>query len=213
DIAVSGTGGTFTLFAVLNDAGTTVPTPIKLPNSGFDECNFSNNVVSATVIPRAFQLSTSSTNHVQCGAGPSPPNGSARAFKPEGANETTVGYTFYWFDGTTAGAPGAADHVGSQINNLANGTYTVYAINNAFQCGSDTVQVVVGQESLSIGATVNVDKPYTNCNNPDGQLSVTPASGVVGDYDFEWFEGTVFGTTPPLSDSSVLRFTKALTYS
>src|SRR5690606_28650875 len=102
DIAVSGTGGTFTLFAVLNDAGTTVPTPIKLPNSGFDECNFSNNIVSASVIPRPFQLNTSSTNHVQCGAGPSPPNGSARAFKPEGANETTVGYTFYWFDGTTA---------------------------------------------------------------------------------------------------------------
>src|SRR5690606_31367358 len=72
DMTVTGTGGTFTLFAVLNDAGTTVPTPISLPNSGFDECNFSNNIVSANVIPKAFPLSTSSTPHVQCGAGPSP---------------------------------------------------------------------------------------------------------------------------------------------
>src|SRR5690606_34505644 len=115
-----------------NDAGTTVPTPISLPNSGFDECNFSNNIVSANVIPRAFPLSTASDDHVQCGAGPSPPSGSARAFKPEGGNEQTVGYTFHWFDGGVAGPVGSADHLGSQVTGLPTGTYTVYAVHDAF---------------------------------------------------------------------------------
>ena len=75
------------------------------------------------------------------------------------------------------------------------------------------MQVTVAQQSRSISATVNVDDPYTNCNSPDGQLSVTPDSGTIQDYTYEWFEGTVFGTSPTLSDSSVLRFTQALTYS
>ena len=213
NLTVTGTGGAFTLFAVLNDNGSGVPTPVVLPNSGIDECNLGNNIASASVNPQVFQLATSSTDHVQCGAGPSPPNGSARAYKLEGAAEQTVGYTFYWFDGTTAGVPASADHTGSQITGLTNGTYTVYAVHDAYQCSSDTVRVTVGQQEQSISASVNVDRPYTNCNNPDGQLSVTPGSGVVGDYTYEWFEGTVFGTSPVLSDSSVLRFTKALTYS
>lgn len=213
DMPVAGTGGPFTLFAVLNDDGSTVPTPISLPNSGFVECNFSNNIVYVSVNPLAFPLTASSTDHLQCGAGPSPPNGSMRAFKPEGAVEQTVGYTFYWFDGTTAGSTASADHVGSQINNVPNGTYTVYAMHDAYQCGSDTVQVVVGQQSVSIGAMVNVDKPYTSCTNPDGQLSVTPGNGAVSDYTYQWFEGTVFGTSPILSNSNVLPSAKALTYS
>lgn len=213
DMPVTGTGGFFTLFAVLNDAGTSVPTPISLPNSGFAECNFSNNIVSASVRPVPFALNTASTNHVQCGVGPSPPSGSARAFKPEGGNEQTVGYTFYWFDGSTSGATTDADHVGSQVTGLTNGAYSVYAVHNAYQCGSDTVTVNVGLQSLSIAATVAVDKPYTNCNAPDGQLSVTPSQGSIDDYTYEWFEGTVFGTSQTLSDSSVLRFTNAATYS
>ena len=84
DLAVSGTGGPFTLFAVLNDDGSTVPTPISLPNSGFEECDLGNNIASASVDPRAFQLASTSTDHIQCGAGPSPPNGTATVYKPEG---------------------------------------------------------------------------------------------------------------------------------
>ena len=213
DMPISGTGGFFSLFAVLNDNGSTVPTPISLPNSGFVECNFSNNIVSAFINPIAFPITTSSTDHVQCGAGPSPPNGSMRAFKLEGTVEQTVGYTFYWFDGTTAGTPASADYVGSEISNIPSGTYTVYAMHDAYQCGSDTVQVVVGQQSLSIGATITIDNAYTNCNAPDGQLTVMPDSGSINDYTYEWFEGTVFGTSPGLSYSHVLPSTKALTYS
>src|SRR5690606_15977363 len=140
-------------------------------------------------------------------------NGSVKVFKPEGAVEQTVGYTFYWFDGTTAGSPGTADHTGPQVTGLTNGTYTVYALHDAYQCGSDTVQVSVGQQSISIGATVNVDQAYTNCVDPDGQLSVIPDAGDVDDYTYAWFEGTVFGTSPTLSNTSVLESTKALTYS
>lgn len=214
DLTVSGTGGPFTLFAVLNDNGSTVPTPISLPNSGFGECDFSNNIVSASVNPRAFQLSAAATDHIQCGAGASTPNGTLRVFKPEGATEQTVGYSFYWFDGSTAGPPGAADFSGSVRTGVTNGTYTVYAMHDAYQCGSDTVQVPVGLQTRSIGATVNVVQPYTNCNSPDGALSVIPDGGQpLSNYTFEWFEGTVFGTSPTLSDSSVLRLAGAKTYS
>src|SRR5690606_14600665 len=66
----------------------------------------------------------------------------------------------------------------------------------------------------SISATANVDAPFTNCNDPDGQLSVV-VDGVsdLSDYEFAWFEGTVFGTSPILSTSNVLEFAEALTYS
>ena len=214
NMVVTGTGGPFTLFAVLNDNGSTVPTPISLPNTGFSECDFSNNIVSASVNPKTFPLSTSATDHVQCGAGPSSPNGSVTAFKPEGAVEQTVGYTFNWYEGTAAGTPAAADYKGSVWTGLADGTYTVYALHDAFQCGSDTVQVSVGLQSRTISAAVNVDHAYTDCDDPDGQLSVTVSGGgPIGNYTFEWFEGTVFGTSPTLSDNNVLEFARALTYS
>ena len=128
--------------------------------------------------------------------------------------QQTVGYTFYWFDGTSAGAPGAADYTGSVRTGLGDGTYTVFALHDAFQCGSDTVQVSVGLQTRTISATVNVDQAFTNCNNPDGQLSVTPDGGQpLSNYTFEWFEGTVFGTSPTLSETNILGSTQALTYS
>jgi hypothetical protein len=58
NLSVQGTGSTFTLYAVLNDNGLTVPTPIKLPNTTFNECNYTNNIVSASVVPTPFTIQT-----------------------------------------------------------------------------------------------------------------------------------------------------------
>jgi hypothetical protein len=78
NITVTGTGTTFTLFAVLNDNGSSIPSPIILPNTGFVECNYTNNVVSASVVPNPFDLTTEVTNQFQCGATAAAPNGSAQ---------------------------------------------------------------------------------------------------------------------------------------
>src|SRR5690606_22419393 len=99
NLTIPGTGGAFTLFAVLNDAGTT--SPLSLPNSPFAECNYVNNIVSASVAPVPFALSAEITDHVQCGVTPAPGNGAAEVYKLEGTNQITAGYTFYWFNGST----------------------------------------------------------------------------------------------------------------
>src|SRR5690606_21114968 len=84
---------------------------------------------------------------------------------------------------------------------------------DAFQCSSDTVQVTVGSDTRNIAATIQVDHAFTNCMDPDGKLSVVPSTGDVDDYTYEWFEGTVFGTSLILSHQNVLDHTRALTYS
>ncbi len=213
NLNVTGTGSTFELFVVLNDNGSTTPSPITLPNSPIGECDLGNNIASATVVPAVFNLASTTTDHLQCGADPATPNGTASVFKPEGGVQQTVGYTFYWFDGTTAGPHGSAVFTGPTRTGLAPGTYTVYALHDAFQCSSDTVQVTVGSDTRNIAATIQVDHAFTNCMDPDGKLSVVPSTGDVDDYTYEWFEGTVFGTSLILSHQNVLDHTRALTYS
>lgn len=214
NITVNGTGGNFTMFAVLNDNGSTVPTPIKLPNSGFAECDYINNVVSVPVKSNNFILSTVSKNHIQCNVtGSASPNGSAEAFKLEGITKRTVGLTFYWFNGPTPGDSTLAVYKGPVRSPLINGTYTVYAFSNAQQCGSDTVRVVVGLSTQTISATIVVLNDFTDCEDPDGELEVRPVVGTTSDYTYQWFEGTVFGTSPILSTSQILKKARGLTYS
>lgn len=213
NVTVNGTGLTFTLYAVLNDAGTTVPTPIVLPNSGFLECNYTNNVATAGIKSKDFDLSTLTTAHVQCSATGTPANGSAKAFKLVGATQQTVGFSFYWFNGATAGPTGSAAFVGPNRSPLLNGTYSVYALHNTFGCGSDTVQAVVPLQTKTISATVQVRDDFTNCNNPDGELRAVPSVGSHTLYTYKWFQGTVFGTSPILSTDRDLDNARGLTYS
>ncbi len=212
NIAVQGTGGAFTLYAVLNDAGTT--NPLALPNTPFSECNYVNNMVSASVNPVPFTLSSEVIDHIQCGTTPTAANGTAEVYKLEGTTEETAGYTFHWFDGATAGPVGSADFTGAVRSPLNPGTYTAYAVHDAFACSSDTIQVVVGQENRNITATLNVLHDFTNCFVPDGELEVIPDGGLpIGNFTYAWFEGTLFGTSPILSTSNTLTGAEALTYS
>jgi hypothetical protein len=126
----------------------------------------------------------------------------------------TVGYTFYWFDGATTGAIGSEIATGPVLSPKPNATYSVFARHNTFNCGSNPKVVTIGLTTRSIVAAVTPVHDFTNCMAPDGKLIAIPAnSQPVADFTFQWFEGTVFNTSPVLSNSSELSNVKAGTYS
>ena len=210
-----GTGSNFTLYVVLNDNGSTVPTPIKLPNSTFSECNYTNNIVSASVNPTPFSIQTALiSNDIKCGINPTPPNGAAEVYRLVSGNKVTVGYTFYWFNGATVGDTAQAVFKGPVRTGLAAGTYSIVAYHKGIKCGSTSAQVVVGQQTRTLTAAITEDKPFTSCKNPDGKLTVVINGGdPFGNFTYQWFEGNVFGTSPILSTSHVITNVSAVTYS
>ena len=215
NMTVQGTGATFTLYVVLNDNGSTVPTPIKLPNSTFTECNYTNNIVSASVTPTPFTIQTALiSNDIKCGSNPVPPNGAAEVYRLVGATKETVGYTFYWFDSPTVGDTSQAVFKGPVRTGLAAGTYSIIAYHKGVKCGSTSAQVVVGQQTRTPTAVITENSPYTSCKNPDGKLTVSINGGdPFGNYTYEWFEGNVFGTSPILSKSHVITNVSNVVYS
>lgn len=192
DIPIVGDGSAFTLYAVLNDNGSSVPTPISLPNTNFLECDYGNNIVSAEVNPVPFSLSTEITDNFTCAAGSIPPNGSARVFRMVGGVEQTADYDFYWFNGTNVSD--TADFEGPIYTGLAAGTYTVYATHKLAGCSSDTVRVEVSDTTRTIEGEISVDAPNSNCKNPNGRLTVEVNGGdPVGQYTYEWYVGNTVG--------------------
>lgn len=181
--------GTDSLFVVLNDAGTTIPTPISLPNTPFLECNY-DNVRGIAIAPLPVTLTALPVSpHELCA---SPPTGSVRAFIPMGGGvENTADYNFYWFDGAVAGPIASANFTGPIYSGIVNGTYTVFAIHKTANCSSDTVQVVVpSAPGILPVITINVLSNQTTCNPPNGQLEALVAGGNSG-YTFEWFSNAI----------------------
>ena len=215
NLTVQGTGSNFTLFAVLNDNGSTVPTPIKLPNSTFTECNYTNNIFSSAVSPNPFAIQTALiSDNLKCGNNATTPNGAAEVYRLIGTTKETVGYTFYWFKGTTVADTASAFFKGAVKTELAAGTYTIVAYHKGLKCGSTSAQVVVGEKTRTLTAVITEDLPYTRCNNPDGKLVVKMNGGdPVGNFTYQWFEGNVFGTSPILSTSHVITNVGAFAYS
>ncbi|WKV10629.1 gliding motility-associated C-terminal domain-containing protein [Marivirga harenae] len=211
DLVVNGTGAQFTLYAALNDNGSTTPTPISFPNSNFLECDYDNNIVSAEVNPIPFALSTETTNNITCSAGSVAPNGSARVFRLVGGSEVTSDYDFFWFNGTTA--TGTPDYTGSIYTGLNAGTYTVFANDKIAGCSSDTVQVVITDSTRTIEAEITVDRGNDNCKNPNGKLTVAVnGNDPVGDFEYEWYEGNTVGGGLQISNSHVANSLESATY-
>ncbi|MTI21971.1 hypothetical protein E1176_13140 [Fulvivirga sp. RKSG066] len=211
DLPVTGSGNSFTLFVVLNDAGTTVPTPISLPNTDFLECDYGNNIESGDVIPNPFALSAEKTDNIVCSGASVPPNGSARAFRFVGGVENTTDYDFYWFNGTSAS--GAPDYTGAIYSGLAAGTYSVYATHKTAHCNSDTVQVVIVDVEKTISAVISVDNAYNNCQNPNGQLSVSVNGGEPASrFNYEWYEGNTVGGGAIISKSHIASNLEPIVY-
>ncbi len=143
---VNGPGSPFTLYIVLNDGGTTVPTPIKLPNTNFIECNYANNILSSPINPLPVSLTALKVqDNYKCSPSASPDNGAVRAFIPNGAVENVTDYNFYWSIGSTAKPVGSTDHTGATYTGRPAGTYTVFAIHKTANCASDVKSVVVSQ--------------------------------------------------------------------
>ncbi|MEJ0030372.1 MAG: hypothetical protein WDO15_08390 [Bacteroidota bacterium] len=211
---VNGPGGLFTLFIVLNDNGSTVPTPITLPNTNFVECDYSNNVISAPVQPKSVPIIGSSRPNAHCNPpGTTPDNGLASAHvELTGGVKDSTNFTFRWFNGATVDA--TPDFTGSPYTGLASGTYSVYAVHKTALCNSDTVQVVVGLDTGPLKVTINVLSPVTNCKNPDGSLQAIanskgqPASA----FTFAWYQGNDIFTSPQIGVSDIAKNLKAQTY-
>ncbi|ADR23160.1 hypothetical protein MATR_29910 [Marivirga tractuosa] len=200
NLLVNGTGAQFTLYVVLNDNGSTTPTPISFPNSNFLECDYSNNMVSAEVKPIPFALSTEINKNITCSAGSVPPNGDARVFRLVGGTEVTADYDFFWFNGTTV--DDTPDYTGSVYSGLSAGTYTVFAADKLAGCSSDTVQVVISDSVRTITADITVDRGNDDCDNPNGKLTVAVNGGEpVGNFTYEWYVGNTVGSGLKISDS------------
>jgi hypothetical protein len=181
--------GSDSLYIVLNDAGTTVPTPISLPNTNFFECDY-DNIIGVKVIPKPVSITALEVApNQQCS---SPANGAARAFIPiNGGGENTADYNFYWSNGAVAKPVGSADFVGPIYSGITEGTYTVYAIHKTANCNSDTVQVVINAiPSIVPAVTITVLSHQTLCNPPNGKLEAFVAGGNSG-YSFTWFNNAV----------------------
>jgi gliding motility-associated-like protein len=217
---VNGPGSAFILYIVLNDNGTTVPTPISLPNTNFIECDYGNNIISAPVVPLPVSITALKVqDNIQCNPPTTPNNGAVRAFIPNGGAENTTDYNFYWSVGGVAKPIAGADFVGPVYSGLAAGTYTVYAIHKTASCSSDTVQVVVAQVISTIDVDIILENPYDNCKNPNAKLRVvvndTDGDGTgepVGKYNYTWYEGNDIFTSPQIGVSHIVANLLPVTY-
>ncbi|MDH4091415.1 MAG: gliding motility-associated C-terminal domain-containing protein [Cyclobacteriaceae bacterium] len=217
---VNGPGSSFILYIVLNDGGTTVPTPIKLPNTNFIECDYNNNIISSPVVPLPVSLTALKVqDNIQCNPSTTPDNGAVRAFVQDGAVENTTDFDFYWSIGAVAKPIASADFVGPVYSGRPAGTYTVYAVHKTASCNSDTVQVVVDQIVQAVDVTILLENPYDNCKNPNAKLRAvvndTDGDGVgdpVGNFTYTWYEGNDIFTSPQIGVSHVVTGLGPLTY-
>ena len=181
---ITGNGSEF-VYVVLNDAGTSLPTPIVLPNTNFIECDYDNirfariNPLPVTItgVPVSASETCTSTS-----------NGVARAFIPVGATENTADYNFYWSIGATAKPIASADFIGPVYSGLAPGTYSVYARHKTANCNSDTTQVVIGSTTAPFPPiTINVLSDQTTCSPFNGRLEAVIQGGGAG-FTIDWYD-------------------------
>lgn len=220
NVTVNGPGSPFILYIVLNDGGTTVPTPISLPNTNFLECDYGDNILSAPVNPLPVTITAQKIqDNIKCPGSTTPDNGAVRAFIPTaGGGQNTTNYNFYWSIGNSA-KPVPADYTGSTVNGLPEGVYTVYAIHKTAQCSSDTVQVTVGRVDRNLNVSIKLLAGDDNCTIANGSLQAivndTDGDGV-GDppqnYTYAWYEGNDIFTDPLTSISHIAAGLKARTY-
>lgn len=211
---VNGPGSNFVLYIVLNDAGTTIPTPITLPNTDFIECDYSDNIISAPVTPLPVSIvGIKVKDNEKCAGSTSPDNGAVRAYVSINGGENTADFNFYWSIGTTAKPVASADHTGPTFNNLPEGTYTVYAIHKVASCNSDTVSVVVERVEHQVTVEIVEDRPYTNCKTPNGKLTaITNGGEPTGNFTYAWYDGNDIFTSPLIGNSHVINNLYPRTY-
>ncbi|MEQ8238214.1 MAG: gliding motility-associated C-terminal domain-containing protein, partial [Cyclobacteriaceae bacterium] len=121
-------------------------------------------------------------------------------------------YKFYWFIGDlTAGMTIAdtvnADYTGSLVENLLNGQYTVFVVDQIDpMCSSIPTLVTVRDETATPEIAIRVINDRTICYDgmPDGRATVSiPDSTMTFRYEFEWIIGTDTSSAPFATGVSV----------
>lgn len=180
--------GSDSLYIVLNDNGSTVPSPIKVPNANIVECDSTDNIIGVRVIPKRVSITalTVSPND-QCAPG----GGAVRAYVPfPVGTENTTDYNFYWSNGAVAKPIVNIDFLGAIYSGIPDGPYTVYARHKTANCSSDTTTVNVGLISTAPDVSINIVSSQTICNPPDGELQASVVGGNAG-CSFEWYDGNL----------------------
>lgn len=104
-----------------------------------------------------------------------------------------IGYTFDWYEGTTA--TGTPVYTGSEFFGMEAKTYTVVATNNISQCSS-TQQITIEEDITPMpDPTIEVLSNVTSCIDDNGALSAS-VNGNTKDYIFNWYIGQQVGATP-----------------
>ena len=93
---------------------------------------------------------------------------------------------------------------GNIISNLDTGFYTIVVIDNVSGCTGSEQTVEIEDVLIDINVPVPTINHYTNCDDPDGSITVSPdmASGpepALG-YSYQWYFGSGTGNTLDASD-------------
>lgn len=130
------------------------------------------------------------------------------------ATVTTPGsdnYTYNWSIGSTVNA--TPDFTGKQVNDLAIGTYTVEAVDNADAfcvVGPITVTIEDGRQNPVVAAVQASPLTVCDLSKADGVANVTVV-GNIAEYTFNWFVGnTVSG--PSIYSGIQIGGLEAITY-
>ena len=118
------------------------------------------------------------------------------------SSPVSTGYTFQWRTGgvvlTDGGSISGSDS--NVLSGVEDGTYQL-TVTSPLGCTSDEMSVVVPADPSRpdfTAATVNntaCDATLAASGNFTGQITLTPNTGAVGDFTYEWFDGS--GTTTP----------------
>jgi hypothetical protein len=207
---VQGPGTVFTLYIVLNDGGTTVPTPIRMPNTNFIECDYDNNIISAPVNPLPVPITAETLqDNIRCTPGSTADNGSVGAYVLINGVKNTTDFTFYWSTGAVAKPSASADHTGATWTGRPENTYTVYAVHNALGCFADTTDTKVVKINKTVDPDIFSVHDYDQCTPPNGAVRVVVNDGNgdgVGEdpdnYSYVWYEGNdIFSAQIGINDS------------
>nr|WKN36886.1 gliding motility-associated C-terminal domain-containing protein [Tunicatimonas sp. TK19036] len=123
-------------------------------------------------------------------------------------NGVTAGYDFYWYAGNVS-APDTTTsvlHQTSHLQNVMDGTFTVFAANKVTRCLSAPLTITIQDKSVDPVVNTDVIAPQTACDAAlyNGILEATVderASGgnatETSGYTFEWYQGNVTLATLP----------------
>ncbi|WP_201568265.1 MULTISPECIES: hypothetical protein, partial [unclassified Imperialibacter] len=125
------------------------------------------------------------------------PNGTIDIDPDGNVANNPAGYTIEWHTGGTATmAVGnvttdnnnlSDDLIDDVLDNVSPGTYSVKVTNTATGCFRVQQFVVGSGVPASPSLTVAVTQEVTDCNNPDGILTGTPAPKAASEYNWFWF--------------------------